>query len=303
MKETITYLFYSIILIQVTFGQQRKPVSFEIPTEYKDNFEKDAIEFQEYLKPLGEATGKAYTLWSNVSRGMLKDYNLDSLYSIYESLKDKLNLKVIEFIENNPHSYASMYYFDQKLLNTFRLKPDSLLSIYSVLNKNLQATPLGKFINDALKRKTSLLLESEMPVFLFKTDKGQQFDLSQFRSEKYVLICFWASWCGPCIKNIPSLKKIEQSYREKGLQIISISIDQDPNMWLRAVEKYAMPWLQTCDLPEYISESTVRTLYEVQYIPQYFLIDKNGNLIYENFQLKDDDNYTILNEILGVNLN
>lgn len=303
MKETITYLFFFIILIQVTFGQQRKPIIFDIPTEYQDNFKYDAIKFQEYIKPLEEATGKAYTLWSNVSRGMLKDYNLDSLYSIYDSLKDKENLKIIEFIKNNPHSYASMYYFDQQLLNTFRLKPDSLLSIYSVLNKNLHATPLGNFIHEALKRKESLVLGSEMPVFLFKTDKGQQFDLSQFRSDKYVLICFWASWCGPCIKNIPSLKKIEESYRDKGLQIISISIDQDPEKWLRAVEKYAMPWLQTCDVPEYISKTIVRNSYEVHLIPQYFLIDKMGNLIYQNFQLKDDDDYTILKDILGSNLN
>ena len=59
---------------------------------------------------------------------MLKEYNLDPLYSIVDSLNEEQNLKIIEFIKNNPQSYASMYYFNQSLLNNFRLKPDSLLS-------------------------------------------------------------------------------------------------------------------------------------------------------------------------------
>lgn len=302
-ENTKLPVFFHVILSQITFGQKRPAIAFDIPTEYLDQFKKDENKFLEYIKRSDESVGNAFNLWSSATKGQWKDYNLDSVYSIYDSLKSQNYTKIIEFIKNNPDSYASIYYFHQRLLNKFILTPDSLISIYSLLNENLRATPFGRFIKDTLEKKESLLLNREMPVFLFKTDKGQQFDLSKFRNEKHVLICFWASWCGPCIKNIPLLKKIEETYRDKGLQIISISIDQDREKWLKAVEKYDMPWLQTCDLPAYISERTMRTLYEVHYIPQYFLIDKKGDLIYQNFQSKDDDDYTVLKCVLAANVN
>ena len=131
--------------------------------------------------------------------------------------------------------------------------------------------------------------------------KGNKVALSSLRGEM-VLVDFWASWCGPCIKGIPLLKRIQNEYKDKDLQVISISIDDSATKWLAAEKKYAMPWLQTCDLPAYTNGKELRSLYALHYIPQYFLLDLQGKLIYHNIQLKDDDEYSLLRQVLAMEL-
>lgn len=298
MKRLPIYLLLLIQVISNNIFAQEAFVNYPIPKKYENQFNEDAKRYLEYTNPSAESAGRAFNLWYQTSKDILKNYNVDSLYSVYKSLKGNELLRNIEFIKQNPNSYVSMYHFYQRLFFLDRLEPDSLHSIYMLLNKELQSTPLGKFIYESIRRKQSLLLDHEMPDFSFKTNNGQELSLTSFRSKSNVLICFWASWCGPCIRNIPFLKKIEKAFQGKGLQIISISLDVDSTKWLGAVEKFTMPWLQTCDLPAYIKDNRVRSSYEIHYIPQYFLIDKEGKLIYQNVLSKEDDNHSVLNRIL-----
>jgi peroxiredoxin len=197
-----------------------------------------------------------------------------------------------------PHFITSA----NQVLNKSWFTPDSLLSIFTSLSKDLQQTPLGEYVRQSINQKDLLLLNKEMPTFSFKTNSGEHLNLSSFRDHNYVLICFWASWCGPCIRNIPVLRKLEETYRDKGLQVISISIDDSSSNWFLAIKKYPMPWLQTCDLPAYTNQR-LRNLYEIHYVPQYFLLDKQGKLIYQSFLAKDNDDYNVLKETLQKTLN
>lgn len=140
-----------------------------------------------------------------------------------------------------------------------------------------------------------------MPDFSFKTNFGKKYTLSQFRDKKYILLCFWASWCKPCIKNIPMLNDINNNFSSKGLQLVSISIDNNKNTWLSALKKFKMPWTQSCDIKEFI-EKKVRFLYDINWIPQYFLIDKNGLLIYQNSLFHDSNSYSVLKKILNTRM-
>ncbi len=185
------------------FAQENSEISAVVPKEYEGRFKEDEKGYLEYITSATERSGKAFNLWNQASKENSKGYNIDSLYSVYNSLREKELLRKVEFIKQNPDSYASMYFFNQRLLNSPRLETDSLLSIFLLLNKNLQATPLGKSIYQSIKRKQSLLLNHDMPVFSFKTNNGQELNLSSFRNQRHVLICFWDSWCGPCIRNIP----------------------------------------------------------------------------------------------------
>jgi thiol-disulfide isomerase/thioredoxin len=297
MKSLPIYLLFVIHTISIDSFAQR-PLDYPVPKKYKGQFKEDRKRYLEYTNPSADSAGIAFNLWHASSKDNWKNYNVDSLYSVYNSLRENEFLRKIEFIKHNPNSYASMYYFNQRLMVSPRFKPDSLLSIYLLLNKELQGTPLGKYIYQSIGRKQSLLLDHIMPDFPFKTNDGQELKLSSFRNKDHVLLCFWASWCGPCIRNIPFLKKVEETFRDKGLQLISVSIDDDSAKWLGAVEKFAMPWLQTCDLPNFISNDRVLTLYEIHFIPQYFLIDREGKLIYQDVLSKEDDDHSVLNKML-----
>ena len=299
MNKVLTALLFSVLFTFSHKGlsQTSNKIYNVIPKEYENQFKEDQKSYEEYTNSLALSSGKAFNLWNDANKGYLKYYNVDSLYLAFNALKEKHLLNIIEFIKLNPNSYASLDNLKLWLLHSTRITPDSLLNVYSLLSKDLQATPLGHYVVESIYQKRSLLLNNEMPVFSFRTDKGQAINLSSFRGEKHVLLCFWASWCGPCKRNIPFLRKIDEEYKGKGLQVISVSIDSDTSNWLGAVDKYGLRWLQKCDLPAYVAVS-LQTLYQIAYVPQYYLLNKEGKLIYQTHLSNEDDDYSILQEVL-----
>lgn len=254
--------------------------------------------YLEYVEPAEDSLHKAFTFWQFVRRGVVKGHNVDSLEVLVDLLRQKVRERQTEYILQHPNIYASMYYFNFNLVNSPRVPVDSLAAMYRRFSKDLRVTALGKAIDSAIKKKKTLALNNEMPLFTFRAYNGQKIDLVSFRQEKYVLLCFWDSWCPPCIRNIPMLKTLYHEYKGKGLELISVSIDNDEQKWLTTVKKYDMPWLQTVDLPRYISSSRVRSLYDIHYIPQYFLLNKEGKLIYQNSFSNDGDDHAVLRQIL-----
>ena len=269
-----------------------------IPKQYENQFEVDKKRYLEYTNPSAEAAGKAFNFWKAAEKGQWKNYNKDSLHAVYDSLNQLNWQRKVAFIKQNTASYASLYFFNQKFIVSSKFRPDSLNKLYLSLSKDVRITPLGKSVAASIKRKHELQLNHKMPDFSFRTSDEKMVSISEFRGKNNILLCFWASWCGPCIHNIPFLKQIEEAYRSKNLQVISISIDEDSIKWLAALEKYNMPWIQTCDLPVYTNKTSLSTLYEIHFIPQYFLINKEGELVYQNVLNDDNDDHIVLKEAL-----
>ena len=112
---------------------------------------------------------------------------------------------------------------------------------------------------------------------------GQMVSLSDYVGKnKLVLIDFWASWCQPCIQEIPNLIKTYNAYKSKGLEIVGISVDDDKNKWTAAVQNYKMTWVQLADATTMASQ-----LYGVQSIPHTLLIDQNGVVIATDLRGKE----------------
>jgi peroxiredoxin len=260
--------------------------------------EEDKKHYLQYIEPAEDSLDKAFTLWQYVTRGVVKGHNADSLNAIVSILRQKVRQRQIEYITQHPNSYASLYYFNLNLVNSPSFNVDSLAAMYARFSLDLQATALGKSIDASIQKRKALALKNEMPLFTFRAYTGEKINLSSFRQEKYVLLCFWDSWCTPCIRKIPLFKKLYNEYHGKGLELISVSIDKDEQKWFASVKKYDMPWLQTVDLPAYIIGSRVQSLYDIHYIPQYFLVDLEGRLIYQNVFFNDSDDYTLLQQKL-----
>ena len=226
------------------------------------------------------------------------------MWTIVSDFRKKLLVQKIKFIESFPNAYISLYLFNKEIINGFHpITPDRLETIYNKLSSDLKKTDLGKSVKKYIMKKLSLTVGHVLPNFSFSTDKEQNFELTSFfENKKFVLLCFWGRGCAPCIKKIPALKIINEKYESKGLQLISISLDGNADGWLDSLKKYEMPWLQTCDIPSYNQGNRIRDVLDVNHMPQYFLIDNAGRLVYHNEQSNDDDEFSILQRLLDSQL-
>ena len=114
---------------------------------------------------------------------------------------------------------------------------------------------------------------SNAPEISLQDLEGRPVSLSGLKG-KVVLIDFWASWCGPCRNNNPRLAQLYQKYHEKGLEMLGVSVDNNPTYWKQAVMQDGLEWLQVNDNRGW--ESSVALAYNVNAIPASFLIDKDG---------------------------
>lgn len=121
----------------------------------------------------------------------------------------------------------------------------------------------------------------EAPLFAGPNPEGETVSLESLRG-KVVLIDFWASWCGPCRKENPNVVKVYEKYKDKGFEILGVSLDQKKDRWVQAIEADKLAWLHISDLKGWKSE--YGQLYGVSSIPQTVLIDRDGKIIARNLR-------------------
>jgi thiol-disulfide isomerase/thioredoxin len=152
----------------------------------------------------------------------------------------------------------------------------SLVEIANRLDKARPNHPqVRQFVNN-LQRLQGVNEGAMAPEINLATPAGPTLALSSLRG-KYVLIDFWASWCGPCRRENPNVVKTYAAYKDKGFEIFGVSLDQDRAAWLKAIETDKLVWKHVSDL-KYWSSAGAQA-YQVNSIPQTFLLDKEGRII------------------------
>jgi len=106
--------------------------------------------------------------------------------------------------------------------------------------------------------------------------KGNETSLSSLKG-KVVLIDFWASWCGPCRRSVPELKKTYEKYQSKGFEIYGVSLDADKFAWKMAIKEDHVTWVHVND-----AKGSVAGVWNVEYIPNTYLLDKDGKILAVN---------------------
>ncbi len=113
--------------------------------------------------------------------------------------------------------------------------------------------------------------------------KGKLRRLSDYAGKgKWVLVDFWASWCGPCQEEMPNVVAAYKKYHDKGFEIVGLSFDADRDDWLNAIKTWNMPWIHLSDLNYW--ESKAGKVYKIEGIPDNILIDPDGIIVARDLQ-------------------
>ena len=127
----------------------------------------------------------------------------------------------------------------------------------------------------------SLAIGKSVPNFTLPDRIGADRSLSDILdANTFVFVDFWASWCSPCIESIPALKDIYDTYRRNGLEIVSVSIDDDEESWIERSEELELPWINLGELKGFKGE--IATSYGVTFIPKGYLVDADGVIVQKN---------------------
>lgn len=211
----------------------------------------------------------------------------------YKAKADTLNkLKLvlkevrINYVKTHPDNYYSLFVLDTYVTSMGEFVNADAQQIFNGLSPALKMTSLGKEIAQNIRRINARQIGSTVADFKQTDIQGKLFALSSLRG-KYVLLDFWASWCGPCRQENPNVKKAYSKLKDKGFEVVGVSLDSQKGAWEKAVQTDGLPWIQISDLKGWMNDVALQ--FAISSVPQNFLIDPNGVIIATNLRGEDLD--------------
>lgn len=231
-----------------------------------------------------------------MSRKYTNRDNEDSVLAITReiaALNKESDNKQVEFVSRFPESYFSYELMESY---SFSINPSVLEPMLDALSPKFKQSAAVADIKRRLDIAKNTWVGKPALEFTQAGPDGKPVSLKSFRG-KYVMIDFWASWCGWCRIEHPTLIKAYNKYKDKGFTLLSVSLDDEKGKekWLEAIKKDGLPWQQVCDLKGRNNE--VAKLYGIKGIPQSVLVGPDGIIVAKN--LRGDDLLVKLHDLFG----
>lgn len=239
---------------------------------YKVTGSKINDEAEAYEKSNQDLTDQENPLYQQWGKGTKEEQA--ALEAKIDNIRKERRKRADKYIAEHPSSFYSIHLISSRA--SYGTDYADVKKIYDLLDESAKQTEGGKALAkrlDILKRSA---IGSQMIDFEQNDSTGAPVRFASFKG-KYVLVDFWASWCGPCRAENPNVLEAYNKYQDKNFTVVGISLDDKDANWKKAIRDDKMPWTQLSDLKGWKNE--VSTYYGIQGIPSNLLVDPSGKIV------------------------
>jgi len=234
------------------------------------------------LRPVERKVIDGFVHFKNMPEGEEKKAYITQLLAGLDEYTRFKRETIHQFVSQYPDSYVSLYHLDKTAAGG-NANYETTYPYYDKLSAKLKNTTLGKQLGGRLLAAKGVLTGEIYKDFVSTTPAGDKLSLKEVvATNKYTLLDFWASWCGPCRKENPHVVKTYRAFKSQGFTVLSVSLDDDRTRWTEAIQKDGMPWYHVSSLKGWREPAAV--LYGVRAIPQNVLIDSQGKIVATNLR-------------------
>lgn len=209
--------------------------------------------------------------------------NAAAIMKEVQTIFEGQDAKKLDFVKSHPTSWVTPMYLAQLQYN---MRVNELDSILTSLDPKLAVVPSVVSMKEQVEKLKKVAVGETAPDFTMNDPEGNPVKLSEvYAKNKYTLIDFWAAWCGPCRQENPNIVATYAKFNPKGFGILGVSLDQDRERWLKAIEDDKLTWTQVSDLQYWQNQAA--GMYGVNSIPANFLVDQTGKIVGHNLRGED----------------
>ena len=245
------------------------------------NGSKSQAELDSFNESISLITEQLDTLYNQYREAAKNDdqVRLEELSELIDTKDDERLVRTIDYAYANNKSIVSAYLI---MTNNYYLELAELDTITSNFDNSIKQTKYVELLLDRISNLYKVSIGSSFTDFTLNDTTGNPIALSSLIDENYLLIDFWASWCGPCRRENPNIVAVYNDYNSKGFDIIGVSLDTDKNNWIKAIEKDSLTWSHVSDLQGW--NSAAGKLYAVNAIPHSVILNENGMIVAKNLR-------------------